>query len=72
MTRYGQYCPIARVAELLGDRWTLLILREMVCGVTVSTSSCADCPVSPEESSRTDCDSWSATAWSLASKVATS
>ena len=32
MTRYGQYCPIARAAELLGDRWTLLILREMVCG----------------------------------------
>lgn len=32
MTRYGQYCPIARAAELLGDRWTLLILRELVCG----------------------------------------
>jgi DNA-binding HxlR family transcriptional regulator len=32
MTTYGQYCPIARAAELLGDRWTLLILREMVCG----------------------------------------
>ena len=32
MTRYGQYCPIARAAELIGDRWTLLILREMVCG----------------------------------------
>ena len=32
MTRYGQYCPIARAAEVLGDRWTLLILREMVCG----------------------------------------
>jgi DNA-binding HxlR family transcriptional regulator len=32
MTRYGQYCPIARAAEVLGDRWTLLILREMVSG----------------------------------------
>ncbi len=32
MTHYGQYCPIARAAEVLGDRWTLLIVRELVCG----------------------------------------
>src|SRR3954449_7735196 len=30
---YGQYCPIARGAEVLGDRWTLLIAREMLHGV---------------------------------------
>jgi DNA-binding HxlR family transcriptional regulator len=30
---YGQYCPIARAAEVLGDRWTLLIVREMTFGV---------------------------------------
>jgi DNA-binding HxlR family transcriptional regulator len=30
---YGQYCPIARGAEVLGDRWTLLIVREMLHGV---------------------------------------
>ena len=30
---YGQYCPIAKGAELLGDRWTLLIVREMGFGV---------------------------------------
>lgn len=27
---YGQYCPIARGLEVLGDRWTLLVLRELV------------------------------------------
>lgn len=32
MRPYGQYCPIARAAELLGDRWTLLIVRELVLG----------------------------------------
>jgi len=31
---YGQYCPIARAAEVLGDRWTLLIAREMLHGVS--------------------------------------
>lgn len=27
-----QYCPIARALDVLGDRWTLLILRELVAG----------------------------------------
>lgn len=27
-----QYCPIARALDALGDRWTLLILRELVIG----------------------------------------
>jgi DNA-binding HxlR family transcriptional regulator len=31
---YGQYCPISRAAEVLGERWTLLIVRDMLCGVT--------------------------------------
>jgi DNA-binding HxlR family transcriptional regulator len=29
---YAQYCPIVRAVEVLGERWTLLILREMVTG----------------------------------------
>lgn len=33
MRDYGQYCPIAKAAELLGDRWTVLIVREMGFGV---------------------------------------
>lgn len=32
MFKYGQYCPIARAAELLGDRWTLLIVRDLLTG----------------------------------------
>lgn len=33
MYRYGQYCPIARAAELLADRWTVLIVRELLVNV---------------------------------------
>lgn len=33
MRSYGQYCPIAKAAQTLGDRWTLLIMREMTFGV---------------------------------------
>lgn len=29
---YGQYCPIAKASELLGDRWSLLIVRELLFG----------------------------------------
>ncbi len=32
MTKYGQYCPVARAAEILGDRWTLLIVRDLIYG----------------------------------------
>jgi len=31
---YGQYCPIARAAEILAERWTPLILRNMLLGAT--------------------------------------
>ena len=29
VTAYPQYCPIARALDVLGDRWTLLVLREL-------------------------------------------
>jgi DNA-binding HxlR family transcriptional regulator len=32
MRSYGQYCPVSKGAELLGDRWTLLIVRELLYG----------------------------------------
>src|SRR5262245_53109382 len=32
MTGYGQFCSMARAHEVLGGRWTLLIVREILCG----------------------------------------
>jgi DNA-binding HxlR family transcriptional regulator len=32
--RYGQICPVSKAAELPGERWTLLIIRELVLGTT--------------------------------------
>src|SRR6266545_1455399 len=29
---YGQYCPVAKTLELVGERWTLLIVRELLVG----------------------------------------
>lgn len=29
---YGQFCPVAKAAEVLGDRWNPLVLREMLYG----------------------------------------
>jgi len=34
MTLYGQFCPIAKATEVLGERWTVLILRELLMGTT--------------------------------------
>lgn len=32
MYRYGQFCPIAVACEILAERWTPLILRELMMG----------------------------------------
>ncbi len=29
---YGQYCPITRAVEVLGERWSILIVRDMLVG----------------------------------------
>lgn len=31
---YNQTCPIARTLDIVGDRWTLLILRDLFTGKT--------------------------------------
>jgi DNA-binding HxlR family transcriptional regulator len=32
MIRYGQICPVAKAAEVFGDRWTPVIMRELCFG----------------------------------------
>ncbi len=32
MARYKQYCPVARASEILADRWTPLLVRELLAG----------------------------------------
>ena len=34
MLNYGQFCPVARAAEVFGERWTPLVVRELLCGST--------------------------------------
>jgi DNA-binding HxlR family transcriptional regulator len=29
---YGQYCALARTLDLIGERWTLLVIRELAAG----------------------------------------
>src|SRR5688572_17153496 len=32
MKSYGQFCPLAKAAEVFAERWTPLVLRELFCG----------------------------------------
>lgn len=32
MSRYRQFCPVAKATELLDERWTLLVVRELLMG----------------------------------------
>lgn len=31
---FGQFCPIAKSTEILGEKWTILIIRELLMGST--------------------------------------
>ena len=31
-TRYNQSCPVAKTLEVIGDRWTLLVVRDLLRG----------------------------------------
>lgn len=31
---YRQFCPVARACEIVAERWTPLVLRELLCGST--------------------------------------
>ncbi len=30
--KYGQFCPIAKATEILGEKWTIMIVREILMG----------------------------------------
>jgi DNA-binding HxlR family transcriptional regulator len=32
MKGYGQFCPVAKATEVLGEKWTPLIIRELISG----------------------------------------
>src|ERR1700687_302827 len=34
MNTYGQFCPLAQATQLLCERWTLIIVRELIAGST--------------------------------------
>jgi len=34
MSGYGQFCPVAKASEIIGEKWTLLVLRELMLGTT--------------------------------------
>jgi DNA-binding HxlR family transcriptional regulator len=41
---YGQYCPIAKGAEIFAERWTPLIVRNLHLGARTFTEIAAGCP----------------------------
>ena len=44
MRTYGQYCPIARAAEVFAERWTPIIVRNLMVGCTTFSQISAGAP----------------------------
>jgi DNA-binding HxlR family transcriptional regulator len=32
VSAYGQFCPVSKAMELLDERWTMLVVRELMLG----------------------------------------
>ena len=45
--QYNQMCPIARALDIVGDRWTLIILRDLRFGMTKFSELLANSPGLP-------------------------
>lgn len=44
MRTYHQYCPVARASEILAERWTPIILRDMLGGASTFTEIAVGAP----------------------------
>jgi DNA-binding HxlR family transcriptional regulator len=44
MRTYGQYCPIARTSELFAERWTPIIIRNLLAGCRTFSDLLAGAP----------------------------
>lgn len=56
MSDQGDYCAFTKAVEHLGDRWSLVIVRELQLRGTLGFNALADgCPGSADPSSRRGC-----------------
>lgn len=49
MKTYGQYCPIARASEILAERWTLIIVRNLLVGCRTFSELNSGAPGIPKD-----------------------
>jgi DNA-binding HxlR family transcriptional regulator len=45
MTGYGQFCPVAKACEVVTERWTPLVLRELLAGSRRFNEICRGVPL---------------------------
>ena len=64
--RYQQYCALARTLDVAGDRWTLLIVRELAPGPRRFTDLIEGLPGIPRKLLTDRLRAWNATASSTA------
>jgi predicted transposase YbfD/YdcC len=69
MRSYADYCPISAGVEVLGDRWTPLVIRELMVGAGASTRSTAGFPGSAGPCSRSGCGCSNVAGWSAVSRA---
>jgi DNA-binding HxlR family transcriptional regulator len=45
LTKYGQFCPVAKASEIFANRWTPLVMRELMAGSHTFNELCRGLPL---------------------------
>ena len=69
-TGYGQFCPVAKAMELLDERWTILVVRELALGSRHFNSLRRGLPRMSPTLLSNGCRPWFGPEWSSAGRTA--
>jgi hypothetical protein len=54
MSEYRQFCPVAKASEALAERWTPLVVRELLCGSRLQRVALLEHPGHGSREARTE------------------
>jgi len=57
--RYGQFCGLARALEIIGERWSMLVIRDLVLSPKRFDDLCSSLPRIPSSILSAGSTSWS-------------
>ena len=66
---YGRFCPLSRALDVIGERWTLVIVQELLSSRAATARCLTGFPASAPACSLTGSGAWNGRGWWPASRA---